>query len=184
VDCRDALVGDIVVSPCCPGGTQDQCGLDLSRVAEFMPLRAECVGIDQPGNLDSSCPDVLFDDPTERRELPGCCTASGRGGGMADLSLLADFGCLLADELLLASSEEPTSCSPDRPEPEPEPEPEPTQEPEPDADEDGGAPPDPDRMDASVPEPSDAGEGDVDAADPEPEPAPSSEDAGNPDGGN
>jgi hypothetical protein len=121
VSCRDVLVGDIVVPPCCPQGTDDQCGLDLDAVSEFMPVRGDCVRIDQPGNLDSSCPEVLFDDPTERRDLPGCCTPEGSCGVMADLSLLADFGCVDPSELLLASSEPPESCTPDLPEPEPEP---------------------------------------------------------------
>src|SRR5687767_9779435 len=32
VSCRDVLVGDIVVPPCCPGGATDRCGLNLTVV--------------------------------------------------------------------------------------------------------------------------------------------------------
>lgn len=158
LSCRDVLVGDIVVPPCCPEGPEDVCGLELSVVAGFMPVRGECVAVEQPGNLDPSCPDVLFDDPTERRSLPGCCTAQGVCGVMADLSLLSDFGCVPAVDLLAASSEPPEACTPELQEPEPEA----SNETGPDAGFDAGEASDAGDApsadtDASVSEPSDAG---------------------------
>lgn len=98
--CRDALVGDIVVSPCCAGGDVGACGLDLSDVDAFMPVTDQCVALDQPGNEDESCPTVYFDDPVAPQELPGCCMPEGLCGVIADLPLLADFGCVDPRELL------------------------------------------------------------------------------------
>jgi hypothetical protein len=104
-ECRDVLVGDIVVAPCCPAGAEDRCGLDLSAVSEFMPLQGECVELEQPGEEDESCPSVLFADVVEMRELPGCCMPEGLCGVVANFSLLADFGCVDPRTLLLGGDE-------------------------------------------------------------------------------
>jgi hypothetical protein len=126
LSCRDVLVGDIIVPPCCAGEGDAVCGLDLEPVTNFMPLQSGCVALDQPGNADANCPDLFFNDPTELRDLPGCCTPEGKCGVVANLSLLADFGCVDPRTLLLGAPEgEPQSCTPIIPEPDPEPEPEP-----------------------------------------------------------
>lgn len=94
-DCRDVLIGDIVVPPCCPVGAQGECGLDLNAVSSFMPLEGQCAGLYQPGAADSTCPMVYFDDPVNPRQLPGCCLPEGLCGVVADFSdVLADFGCV------------------------------------------------------------------------------------------
>jgi hypothetical protein len=93
--CRDVLVGDIIVPPCCPEGATDRCGLNLAVVEPFMALQGSCVELEQPGTQDGTCPMVLFDDPVSPKELAGCCMPEGLCGVMADLSdLLADFGCV------------------------------------------------------------------------------------------
>lgn len=176
--CRDVLVGDMVVPPCCPEGSSDRCGLDLSLVSGFMPVVDECVEIDQPGNLDSACPGVLFDDPTERRDLPGCCTPEGTCGVWADLSLLADFGCVEPSELLLVSVETET-CTPESPEPD--------DDTGSTADDDAGPVVRADAGPASEPDPVEAGVADVDAdagLSDAGAPAPPASDSGISDGGN
>jgi hypothetical protein len=144
--CRDVLVGDIVVSPCCPDGSDGACGLDLSDVDGFMPVTDQCVALDQPGNEDESCPTVYFDDPVAPQELPGCCMPKGVCGVVADLPLLADFGCVDPRDLLSGTrggndSDDGIADDPDDGGPPLDPvEPEPNMsEPEPDAsDLDGG----------------------------------------------
>lgn len=127
LSCRDVLVGDILVPPCCPDTAEPSCGLELEPVTGFMPLQAGCAALEQPGNRDTSCPDVFFNDPTELRELPGCCTPEGTCGVVANLSLLSDFGCVDPRSFLLGAPQgDLQPCTPKLPEPEPEPEPEPT----------------------------------------------------------
>lgn len=103
--CRDRLVGDIVVEPCCVNG--DGCGLDLDAVSGFMPVTNGCVELDQPGSNDTSCPSVYFDDIVNPRELVGCCRPDGVCGVVADLSdTLANFGCVDPNEFLSGRGEQ------------------------------------------------------------------------------
>lgn len=113
VTCRDTLVGDIVVQPCCPSEASDRCGLDLDAVSGFMSLQGGCTELEKPGKLDPVCPSVFLDDAVNPRELAGCCNAQGQCGVMADLSdLLANFGCVDPDTFIAgrapASPPEPT----------------------------------------------------------------------------
>lgn len=99
--CRDTLVGDIVVHPCCPSDADDRCGLDLDAVSGFMSLQGGCTELERPGKLDPVCPSVFLDDAVNPRELAGCCNAQGQCGVMADLSdLLANFGCVNPDTFI------------------------------------------------------------------------------------
>lgn len=90
--CRDRLVGDIEVEPCC---VNDECGLDLGAVSAFMPVQSGCAALEQPGSADATCPSFHYDDIVAPRELPGCCRPDGVCGVVADLSdTVADFGCV------------------------------------------------------------------------------------------
>ncbi len=120
VTCRDVLVGDIVVEPCCPD-EKNTCGLDLDRVSEFMSVTPACVALEQPGNDDSDCPDVYFDDAVDPRQLSGCCMESGKCGVAADFTtLLANFGCVDPRAFLTAGDvpQQLASCTPSEPSPE------------------------------------------------------------------
>jgi hypothetical protein len=104
-NCRDRLVGDIVVEPCCVNG--DSCGLDVSAVSGFMPVSGGCVALDQPGSTDPACPSVYFDDVANPRQLAGCCRPDGVCGVVADLSdTLANFGCVDPNEFLAGRGEQ------------------------------------------------------------------------------
>jgi hypothetical protein len=114
--CRDTLVGDIVVQPCCPSEATDRCGLDLNAVTGFMSLQGGCTELEKPGQLDPVCPSVFLDDAVNPRELAGCCNAQAQCGVMADLSdLLANFGCVDPDTFIAgrapASPPAPTQSS-------------------------------------------------------------------------
>ncbi len=103
--CRDRLVGDIVVEPCCVNG--DTCGLDLRSVSDFMPVTSGCVALEQPGSADATCPSVYFEDTANPRQLAGCCRPDGICGVIADLSdSLADFGCVDPTEFISGRGEQ------------------------------------------------------------------------------
>jgi len=91
--CRDVLLGDIVISPCCASAEREACGLDLTPV-EYLPIRDGCAELRQQGTRDPSCPAITFDDPVAPMDLPGCCMPSGECGVAADIELLGDFGCV------------------------------------------------------------------------------------------
>lgn len=103
--CRDRLIGDIVVEPCCVNG--DRCGLGLSAVSGFLPVNGECVALEQPGSPDAACPSVYFDEVANPRELVGCCRPDGVCGVVADLSdTLANFGCVDPNQFLSGRGEQ------------------------------------------------------------------------------
>lgn len=111
--CRDRLVGDIEVEPCC---VNDECGLDLGAVSEFMPVQSGCAALEQPGSVDATCPSFHYDDLVAPRELPGCCRPDGVCGVVADLSdTVADFGCVDPVEFLSGRGQQ----SPSEPDPRP-----------------------------------------------------------------
>lgn len=89
--CRDMLVGDIVLSPCCSGG--DACGLDLTPI-DYLPIQNGCAELRQPGSQDTDCPSYSLDDPVAPMDLPGCCMPSGQCGVVANLVLVGNFGCV------------------------------------------------------------------------------------------
>lgn len=60
----------------------DVCGVDMSEFG--FP---GCTQLDQPGALDTACPDVEF---PPGPPMPGCCTAAGHCGGM---ETFLGFGC-------------------------------------------------------------------------------------------
>ncbi len=60
----------------------DKCGVDMTSLG--FP---GCVQKDQPGVLDSACPEVPF---PPGPPMPGCCTAAGVCGGM---ETFMGFGC-------------------------------------------------------------------------------------------
>lgn len=111
--CRDRLVGDIEVEPCC---VNDECGLDLGAVSAFMPVQSGCAALEQPGSVDATCPSVHYDDGVAPRELAGCCRPDGVCGVVADLSdTVADFGCVDPVEFLSGRGQQ----SPSEPDPRP-----------------------------------------------------------------
>src|SRR5688500_1321835 len=44
------------LAACCPPGTMDRCGLDVTTAAALVGLSAGCIELDQPGTSDASCP--------------------------------------------------------------------------------------------------------------------------------
>ena len=112
--CRDVLVGDIILSPCCVDADRGACGLDLTPL-DYIPVEDGCAELRQPGNQDGDCPAMAFDDPVTPMNLPGCCMPNGLCGVTADLLLVGDFGCVDPRDFLTDAMNVPDqlpSCTP------------------------------------------------------------------------
>jgi hypothetical protein len=92
------------IEACC--AANGQCGLDGSRFADYGANFADpCQPRDQPGVLDSTCPDTetIMTEAGLSFSFKGCCTAANRCGYMVDnvLSLITlDLGCVGAEPFL------------------------------------------------------------------------------------
>jgi len=79
-----------------------------ATLLELEASEVACVATDQPGDLDSSCPDRSLLTLT----FSGCCRPSGECGFLADLSGLGfpSLGCVACDAFDGAGT--PGSCTP------------------------------------------------------------------------
>ena len=92
--CSDRLIfGDTALQPCCTGSNDDDCGLETGPL-EFMAVQSQCADLAAPGSEDDACPSLDYDDTVTTTNLPGCCMPNGVCGVVADLLLVADFGCV------------------------------------------------------------------------------------------
>jgi hypothetical protein len=97
--CRDVLLGDIHLPPCCADAEREACGYDLAPI-DYLPVQDGCKELRQPGTIDQDCPGMAFDDPVAPMDLPGCCMPSGQCGVVADILLVGNFGCVDPREFL------------------------------------------------------------------------------------
>lgn len=99
---------------CCPTGTTDKCGLDLSLLSAVGITPPDpCVEKNQPGNADTSCPPITFQSVVT---LDGCCTPSGNCGYLAnDLvggQVQLGLGCVDPSSLGFTPEGGLTTCTP------------------------------------------------------------------------
>ena len=96
--CDDVdIMGFITLEGCCDEINTENCGLDLSPAAGFINVPPGCTELNQPGDVDASCPDVAFDVMGIALDFVGCCLPTGMCGVVADLSLVGvNFGCVNA----------------------------------------------------------------------------------------
>jgi len=73
---------------CVAGASSSPCGFDVGALGVGL---TGCAPIDQPGPLDSSCPDQTIGG----KVLSGCCTPTGACGAIADASPIGpNLGCI------------------------------------------------------------------------------------------
>lgn len=108
--CAPVSAGGVVLPACCPVGTTDRCGLDVSSVASDWGLGDGCIETQQPGVDDATCPEVASPVDGGPTTFVGCCR-DGTCGARVNLESVAtglDFGCVDTSKLLDASP--PQGC--------------------------------------------------------------------------
>ena len=109
--CEPVVTATMTLSPCCPDGTTNRCGLDVTEAAASLGLSAGCIEIGQSGNADATCP--ALPTPVAASSAPdefaGCCRA-GTCGARVDLrdAIGVDFGCVDYSSVLGAG--QPRRC--------------------------------------------------------------------------
>jgi Mn2+/Fe2+ NRAMP family transporter len=90
--CMSTTVQILTLDACCPDGTENRCGLDVTAAGQFIMGLKGCMELDQPGDLDASCPDFMAMGVT----AAGCCRPEGMCGVVADFSGFGvpSFGCV------------------------------------------------------------------------------------------
>lgn len=115
--CEPQPIFDEVIAACC--AADEQCGLDSSFLASFGPTFDEtCQPRDQPGELDSACPDsvaVEVPDAGFPITFKGCCRSDvGRCGYMVDRLLgLVEIGLGCVDSEPFLDGDTAATCDPD-----------------------------------------------------------------------
>jgi hypothetical protein len=109
------LLGQGPVAPCC--AANDACGLDSSGLEAYgVSFDESCQPRDQPGVLDSSCPDVSTEVPDAGGlviSFKGCCRAEGQCGYLLDKiagAIELGLGCVASEPFLDGGTSE--SCDP------------------------------------------------------------------------
>ena len=120
VECNQMICDPVVIPgdypeipACC--ASNGNCGLSGEQFEQYGAVfEEECQPLDQPGEVDSECPDSTpVDTDFGPLSFPGCCTPAGRCGYYVQnaFSLIElGLGCVDAQPFLDAG--EPPSCTP------------------------------------------------------------------------
>jgi hypothetical protein len=113
--CDSVILGTMYppIPACC--ANNGGCGLDGSQFEQYGAVFEEqCQPLDQPGELDSECPDSTpVDTDFGPLSFEGCCTPVGRCGYYVQDAfglIVIGLGCVDAQPFLDAG--EPESCTP------------------------------------------------------------------------
>jgi hypothetical protein len=105
----------LTIPACCSDVSTNHCGLDSSFLAMFGPtFPIACQPTEQPGKLDSTCPDSVKTPITGTQQsiyFPGCCRANGTCGYQLDTLggiFRLDLGCVDSTPFLDGGT--PQSC--------------------------------------------------------------------------
>jgi hypothetical protein len=105
----------VTLAACCPTGSPNECGLDVSGAASLLGLSGGCVEIGRPGSADPSCAGIAspISLPNVPASFAGCCGSSGTCGAHVDLqsAIGVNFGCVDLSGFVDAS--QPRSCGAD-----------------------------------------------------------------------
>jgi hypothetical protein len=108
-----AISAALTIDACCPTGTTDLCGFDVSAAAALIGISAGCIETDQAGANDTTCPNVTppstFDGGPS--SFAGCCRADHTCGARVDLDGVfsgLNFGCVSTSTFQEAGA--PRSC--------------------------------------------------------------------------
>jgi hypothetical protein len=96
---------------CCPPADPDSCGLDVASVLSTWPGDA-CAQTNAPGLESDECPPgepLRMPGQPVSPELPGCCTADGECGALANAGGFVPLGCQVNYPTL---APKPPSCDP------------------------------------------------------------------------
>jgi hypothetical protein len=98
--CPDRKVGGATLTACCAGSKKDTCGFETAALGT-----TTCIGVNQPGSLDSKCADQSFGSGT----LRGCCRPNATCGLLVEPPGGPNFGCVDPSEAGVATT---STCTP------------------------------------------------------------------------